>query len=101
MALEFGAGEPVQQYVRYPVDFVVEGSFPAQTQFLSLVERVPRLALVERLKVEPMATAGQVTATYTLYLYVDERRPATAADLEDLVFRRQPGRPNPFLPPAR
>ncbi|MDQ7794989.1 MAG: type 4a pilus biogenesis protein PilO [bacterium] len=97
MALEFGDGEPVQNYVRYPVRFLVEGPFPGQTSFLGLVEKLPRLALVERVRLVPVEVPGRVEASYTLYVYVDERRPPTPADLEDLIFRRPPGRVNPFL----
>lgn len=99
--LVFGDGEAVQSYKRYPVNFIVEGPFPGQASFLALVERLPRLALVERVRLVPAEGPGRVTASYTLYVYVDERRQPTAVDLEDLRFGRPPGRANPFLPAPR
>lgn len=100
MELVFGAGEAVQSYMRYPVSFKVQGAYPGQTSFLALVEKLPRLALVERVRLVPVQppVPGRVEASYTLYVYVDERRSPTVADLEDLNFGRPPGRTNPFLP---
>ena len=103
VVLELGSGEPAEQYVRYPIHFQVEGGFPGQAQFLSLVEEMARLAFVGGLRMEAIderVQPGQVRAHYVLYVFVDERREPTAADLEDLVFGRRPGRVNPFLPPS-
>ncbi|HSW10880.1 MAG TPA: type 4a pilus biogenesis protein PilO [Bacillota bacterium] len=102
MELDFAPGEPVEQYVRYPIHFRVEGPFPGQARFLELVEELERLVLVGGLRVEALEEPppGRVVAHYVVYLFVDERTAPTVEDLEDLVFARRPGRVNPFLPPS-
>jgi len=97
--LDFAPGEPVEQYVRYPIHFQVEGAFPGQARFLEQVEGQARLVLADGLRVEAMEEPpGHVRAHYVLYLFVDRRRAPTVEELEDLVFGRRPGRVNPFLP---
>jgi len=102
MELDFAPGEPVEQYVRYPIHFQVEGAFPGQARFLESVEGQERLVLVGGLRVESLEEPppGRVVAHYVVYLFVDERTAPTVEDLEDLVFARRPGRVNPFLPPS-